>query len=119
MRVAIIGVGHWHAAMHLRSLQLADDVEIVGVSDPQAEIAMAFAERSGGRTFVDYGEMLESTCPDFVLAMGDDNTDEDIFKALPPTGNSIKVGADRTVARYSLTGVAEVRKMFRSLAADF
>ena len=52
---------------------------------------------------------------DFVLGIGDDATDEDIFTALPEDGVSIKVGADRTAARYSLSGVSEVRKMFRSL----
>jgi trehalose 6-phosphate synthase/phosphatase len=52
---------------------------------------------------------------DFILGIGDDATDEDIFAAMPEDGVSIKVGADRTVARYSLSGVNEVRKMFRSL----
>jgi predicted dehydrogenase len=70
MRVALIGVGHWHAAMHLRSLQLAADAEIVGVSDSQAGVAATFAETSGGQAFSDYHEMLETTRPDFVLAMG-------------------------------------------------
>lgn len=70
MRVAIIGVGHWHAAMHLRSLKLATDAEIVGVSEPQNGVAAAFAKTSGGHAFLDYREMLETTRPDFVLAMG-------------------------------------------------
>lgn len=51
----------------------------------------------------------------FVLGIGDDATDEDIFAALPADGVSIKVGADRTAARFSLSGVNEVRKMFRGL----
>ena len=55
---------------------------------------------------------------DFILGIGDDATDEDIFSALPADGVSIKVGADRTGARYKLSGVSEVRKMFASLLAD-
>ncbi|MEL7163323.1 MAG: trehalose-phosphatase, partial [Bacteroidota bacterium] len=51
---------------------------------------------------------------DFVLGIGDDATDEDIFNNLPEDGISIKVGADRTAARYNLLGVAEVRRMFLS-----
>ena len=70
MRIAMIEVGHWHAGMHLRSFQLADEVEIVGVSDHQPGLAAAFAQRSGGRAFERYEDMLEKTKPDFVVAMG-------------------------------------------------
>lgn len=51
----------------------------------------------------------------FVLGIGDDTTDEDIFLNLPESGVSIKVGPERTAARYNLSGVAEVRKMFLGL----
>ena len=70
MRIAMIEVGHWHAGMHLRSFQLADEVEVVGVSDHQPGVAAAFAEQSGGGAFERYQEMLEATAPDFVVAMG-------------------------------------------------
>ena len=70
MRIAMIEVGHWHAGMHLRSFQLADEVEIVGVSDHQPGLAAAFARQSGGRAFERYEDMLEKTKPDFVVAMG-------------------------------------------------
>ena len=70
MRVVMIEVGHWHASMHLRSFRLADEVEIVGVSDHQPGVAAAFAEQSGGAAFERYQDMLEATQPDFVIAMG-------------------------------------------------
>ncbi|MEM6769432.1 MAG: trehalose-phosphatase, partial [Bacteroidota bacterium] len=51
----------------------------------------------------------------FILGIGDDTTDEDIFNNLPEDGVSIKVGPERTAARYNLSGVPEVRKMFKGL----
>lgn len=42
---------------------------------------------------------------DFVLATGDDTTDEDTFAALPPGAYSIKVGRGPTLARYRLPNV--------------
>ena len=55
---------------------------------------------------------------DFILGIGDDSTDEDIFKAMPKWGVSIKVGAGRTSARYNISGVEEVRSMFKTLLAN-
>lgn len=69
MRVALIEVGHWHAAMHLRSLQLAG-ARIVGVSDRQAGVAERFAAGLDCPAFQDHPAMLRDTRPDFVLAMG-------------------------------------------------
>jgi len=40
--------------------------------------------------------------PDFVLCMGDDTTDEDMFKALENKGYTIKIGNGNTAAQYSL-----------------
>jgi predicted dehydrogenase len=70
MRVAIIGASHWHANMHLRSLQLAEDVQIVGVSDQRIEAAEALTARAGGAVYADYRDMLDSTAPEFVVALG-------------------------------------------------
>ncbi len=44
----------------------------------------------------------------FVLAMGDDRTDEDLFSALPPEAYSIKVGLGASKARYSLDSPEDV-----------
>ncbi|MEL6274803.1 MAG: trehalose-phosphatase, partial [Bacteroidota bacterium] len=54
---------------------------------------------------------------DFLLGIGDDHTDEDIFKALPTGAISIKVGTGRTEAAYNISGVAEVRAFFNKLIA--
>jgi trehalose 6-phosphate synthase/phosphatase len=51
---------------------------------------------------------------DFVFGIGDDSTDEDIFKAMP-NGVSVKVGIGHTDAKYMLRGVKYVRSFFRKL----
>lgn len=48
------------------------------------------------------------TNPDFILATGDDYTDEDTFMAVPPHGYSLKVGTGRTTARYRAKKVNDV-----------
>jgi len=53
---------------------------------------------------------------DFILAIGDDHTDEDTFKALPEEAHTIKVGLDASAARYNLLSVEEVRSFLRQLA---
>jgi trehalose 6-phosphate synthase/phosphatase len=52
---------------------------------------------------------------DFTLAIGDDNTDEDIFKALPANAVTIKVGSQVSAARYYLRNHQEVRAFLRTL----
>ncbi|MEL6637891.1 MAG: bifunctional alpha,alpha-trehalose-phosphate synthase (UDP-forming)/trehalose-phosphatase [Bacteroidota bacterium] len=52
---------------------------------------------------------------DFILAIGDDNTDEDTFKVLPSHAYSIKVGLGQTAARYNLLGVEKVRELLSHL----
>lgn len=53
---------------------------------------------------------------DFILAIGDDHTDEDIFKALSADAVTIKVGSQVSAARYYLRNYQEVRAFLRSLA---
>ncbi|MGA9875259.1 MAG: bifunctional alpha,alpha-trehalose-phosphate synthase (UDP-forming)/trehalose-phosphatase, partial [Solirubrobacteraceae bacterium] len=61
-------------------------------------------------------EWLNQFTPDFILGIGDDWTDEDLFRALPPTAFSVRVGLANTSARYYLSGPATVRKMLRELS---
>ena len=52
---------------------------------------------------------------DFILAIGDDRTDEDLFCALPPTAYSVRVGLAQTAARYVLGNHTVVRRLLRKL----
>ncbi|HEX7368486.1 MAG TPA: bifunctional alpha,alpha-trehalose-phosphate synthase (UDP-forming)/trehalose-phosphatase [Candidatus Saccharimonadales bacterium] len=53
--------------------------------------------------------------PDFVLAIGDDYTDEDTFKAMPNSAYTVKVGRGRTTARYRLPNVDAVLRLLDKL----
>lgn len=53
---------------------------------------------------------------DFMLSIGDDKTDEDLFMALPESANTIKVGLDNTNAKYFVPTHKEVRIFLRELA---
>ena len=74
MRVAAIEVSHWHSlwdAAYLRLLAAMPDVEIVGLHDPNEEIAQQRAAELGSPpVFGNYRAMLTETRPDFVVALG-------------------------------------------------
>jgi len=55
--------------------------------------------------------------PDFIIAFGDDHTDEDIFKALPDEAYTIKVGSNISAAKYYLRNFVEVRDFLKTLYA--
>ncbi|RMF88093.1 MAG: gfo/Idh/MocA family oxidoreductase, partial [Nitrospinota bacterium] len=74
IRIAAIEVNHWHSlydAAYLRHLSRMPDVQIVGVQDPDPEVAARRAAELGNPpTYTDYAQMLAETRPDFVLALG-------------------------------------------------
>jgi len=59
---------------------------------------------------------LHNNNPDFVIALGDDHTDEDIFKALPENAYTIKVGSNISAAKYYLRDYKEVRELLKTLS---
>jgi trehalose 6-phosphate synthase/phosphatase len=60
--------------------------------------------------------LVERLSPDFVLIAGDDETDEDMFKAIPDAA-SVKVGRGETAARYTVASYRALREVLRLLAA--
>ena len=50
---------------------------------------------------------------DFILAIGDDRTDEDLFAAMPPDAYSIKVGLAPSRARFNLVSQRDVLPLLR------
>jgi trehalose 6-phosphate synthase/phosphatase len=52
---------------------------------------------------------------DFIMAIGDDWTDEDTFKALPDSAYTLKVGGGISSAKYGITDHYQVRELLKAL----
>lgn len=59
--------------------------------------------------------LLEKNAYDFMLAIGDDTTDEDMFTALPPEAVTIQVGCFTDKTKYTLTGQKDVLPLLAAL----
>jgi predicted dehydrogenase len=70
MRIAFIGVSHWHAPMYYRPAARLAGVQIVAVSDPDPTIAARAGRELDAKVFADYRELIGEMRPDFVFAFG-------------------------------------------------
>jgi trehalose 6-phosphate synthase/phosphatase len=55
--------------------------------------------------------------PDFIMCIGDDTTDEDMFRAFRDEAFSIKIGGGNTAARFSLRSQQDVLPLLRKFLA--
>jgi trehalose 6-phosphate synthase/phosphatase len=60
--------------------------------------------------------LLSEGSYDFILCIGDDTTDEDLFTVLPDTAHSIRVGMGGTRAKHTISGVEEVVQFLAEIA---
>lgn len=103
--------GDWLANELVANLQqmLADTHVIAVKGQKTVEVKVIWANK---------GEVIDTIKkatvePDFLLALGDDVTDEDLFARLPETAWSIHVGRRSSRARFRLDGPEEVRELLR------
>ncbi len=61
---------------------------------------------------------VQKLSPDFVLAMGDDTTDEDVFKVLTqnPNAYSVKVGIGETNAKFYAESHTKAKKLLQDIS---
>ncbi|MEX2542909.1 MAG: Gfo/Idh/MocA family oxidoreductase [Trueperaceae bacterium] len=69
LKVAVVGVSHWHSAMHIPALQLAG-AQITAVMDANEVVRERVARESEARPFADLDALLAADRPDLVVAMG-------------------------------------------------
>ncbi|HEY9048177.1 MAG TPA: bifunctional alpha,alpha-trehalose-phosphate synthase (UDP-forming)/trehalose-phosphatase [Ohtaekwangia sp.] len=62
-------------------------------------------------------KLVEESNPDFVLAIGDDKTDEDMFRILADRAVTIKVGPGHSVAQYSIASQRDVIRLLHELVS--
>lgn len=60
-------------------------------------------------------EIVDQYQPDFIFAIGDDSTDEDMFYELPTSAITVKVGNKQTLARYYIETQEEVLGLLQEL----
>jgi trehalose 6-phosphate synthase/phosphatase len=105
---------------YVRKASLKHDTEIL-IRDSEIELfqgnkIIEFKPRSITKGSVARDKIAEIH-HDFIVAIGDDYTDEDLFSALPPGSFTIKVGLDDSNAKYHVTSVEQVHALLAQLAA--
>ena len=69
IEVSYLGASHWHLPFYLEPAVAMDGVRVVGVADPDPEVARRLGERWSCAWSGDYAELCERTRPDFVFAL--------------------------------------------------
>lgn len=102
----------------LRALELVHDISTL-ISNQDLEIMegkkVVEVKVSGINKGNTSAEFLHTHPTDFILAIGDDWTDEFLFKELPDSAHTIKVGTENSVAKYYLNNHIEVRNFLNEI----
>jgi trehalose 6-phosphate synthase/phosphatase len=63
-------------------------------------------------------QLLDREKYDFILSVGDDKTDEEMFEYLEhnPSAFTVKVGKGSTFARYNLQNISEVASLLKNIS---
>jgi trehalose 6-phosphate synthase/phosphatase len=62
-------------------------------------------------------KLVDEINPDFILAIGDDKTDEDMFRTLADRAITIKVGPGHSAAQYSIATQRDVIRLLNELVS--
>jgi trehalose 6-phosphate synthase/phosphatase len=75
-------------------------------------------QKNSWKKIVTTKKFLEENSYDFILAVGDDKTDEDMFRALADKAITIKIGSGHTLAQYNLANQTEVLRLLQHLVHE-
>ena len=102
----------------LRALELTTDLsnliinQELEILEGSKVVEVKAAGINKGSAAIDY---IQNANHDFIFAIGDDWTDEYLFKELPEDAITIKVGTDRSEAKYYVDNYREVRSFLKEL----
>jgi trehalose 6-phosphate synthase/phosphatase len=96
----------------LRINELKDDLSEILKSEPKLFVLEGDKVLEVKSILYDKGtvasNLLNKEKFDFILALGDDSTDEDLFKVIPDYGFTIKVGIKPTNARFNIRNQSQI-----------
>jgi trehalose 6-phosphate synthase/phosphatase len=97
---------------HLNNLIAKTDLQVIQ-GNKVVEIRHAGIDKGNAAL-----QWLARSDYDFVFGVGDDATDEDLFRAMPASAVSIRVGMEGTRARYNLRNSVEVVDLLQAFAGE-
>ena len=95
---------------HLKYLSTGKNLQVL---EGDMVVEVKNADVNKGRAAQKWISTFEN---DFALAIGDDWTDEDTFKAMPENAITVKVGSTSSAAKYNVPTFKEVRTFLKILA---
>ena len=107
--------GEWLAKELVANLdQMLADTQLRAVRGQKSvEVKLIWANK--GEV---YARMMRNNAvPDFLLAAGDDATDEDLFARLPDEAWTIHIGRNQSRARYRLVDCFELKRLLNDFVA--
>ena len=109
IRVAVVGVGHWHTVIDARYVDHLRDLgtQLVAVSDPDSAIAESRGLLFGAPSYTDFREMLSETEPDFVVALGKHSAMAETADYLVDTGYPFMMEKPMALSAEELRPVVE------------
>ncbi len=106
------GLGDLRARELVNHLNFLADNSNLQVLDGQMAVEIKAQEVNKGRATAHWLNMYS---PEFIMAVGDDWGDEDIFKAMPREAYTVKIGNSASVAKYHLDTSEQARRLLRRL----
>ncbi len=108
------GLGELRAGELMSNLRFITGDQGLQILPGNKVIEIKNIEINKGRTTT---ALLNGQQYDFAMAIGDDHTDEDTFKAMPENSVTIKVGSNSSAAKYYLNDYKEVRTLLKGFTS--